>query len=143
MIAELHSLFFEATYPLWNATPLAPVSAFSLLPHPPRVRIKMVPKIKRLNLRMVHLKQCGKNYYSGFRPGIVERPLQVQFLPGFLLLGELKIKAEVNLIKFFLRDLIASERFLVTFTLLVVFAWGLPKGEIQCRYLPYWNLNRR
>ena len=60
MIAELHSLFFEATYPLWNATPLAPLSALSLLPHPPRVRIKIVPKIKRLNLRMVHLKQCGK-----------------------------------------------------------------------------------
>ena len=69
-------------------------------------------------------------------PGLVEQPLQGQFLPGFLLLGELKIKAEVNLIKVFLRDLIVSERFLVTFTLLVVFAWGLPKGETQCRYLP-------
>ena len=75
-------------------------------------------------------------------PGLVEQPLQVQFLPGlsdypgFLLLGELKIKAEVNQIQVFLRDLIVSERFLVTFTLLVVFAWGLPKGEIQCRFLP-------
>ena len=69
-------------------------------------------------------------------PGLVEQPLQGQFLPGFLLLGELKIKAEVNLIKVILRDLIVSERFLVPFTLLVVFAWGLPKGETQCQYLP-------
>ena len=69
-------------------------------------------------------------------PGMVERPLQGQFLPGFLLLGELKIKVEVKQIQVFLRDLIVSERFLVPFTLLVVFAWGLPKGEIQCRFLP-------
>ena len=75
-------------------------------------------------------------------PGLVEQPLQGQFLPGlsdspgFLLLGELKIKAEVKQIQVFLRDLIVSERFLVPFTLLVVFAWELPKGEIQCRFLP-------
>ncbi len=79
---------------------------------------------------------ASKAMWEKLLPGMVERPLQGQFLPGFLLLGELKIKAEVNQIQVFLRDLIVSERFLVTFTLLVVFAWELPKGEIQCRFLP-------
>ena len=52
------------------------------------VRIKIVPKIKRLNLRMVHLKQCGKNYY----PGWLNSPFRANFFRGFSYWGNLKLK---------------------------------------------------